>query len=187
MNGEVWKDIEGYEGYYQVSNNGRVRSVERQVECNGKIHNRKSRILKPGESKTGYYRVVLSKFGKHKNASIHRLVAKAFLTTKKNRNCVNHKDLDKKNNRVKNLEWCSFKENSEHAVKNNRYKRGKDAARAELNDEKVIKIRNLYYSKENQSVRRLDMPYPITKLATMFGVSPQAIYCIIKRKTYKHV
>lgn len=99
---EKWKDIEGYEGLYQISNLGRVKSLG-----NGKSNNSKEKILKCGKSKQGYIFVSLSKKGKKKNYLIHRLVAQAFIDNPDNLPEVNHINEDKTNNCVDNLEYCN--------------------------------------------------------------------------------
>lgn len=96
---EIWKDIEGYEGLYQVSNMGRVRSLRRNI------------ILKSKRETNEYERVVLSTNNIPKLYSIHRLVAMAFIPNPNNYPIVNHKDEDRTNNRVDNLEWCTQKYN----------------------------------------------------------------------------
>ena len=102
---EIWKDIEGYEGY-QVSNMGRVRSFKY-----GKV-----RILKPVANKNGYLKVQLYKNNSLKTIFIHRLVAMAFIPNPNNLPQVNHKDEDKTNNIVSNLEWCDAKYNSNYGT-----------------------------------------------------------------------
>lgn len=104
---EKWKDIEGFEGLYQVSDTGKVYSI------------RRNRILKPKTDKYGYYVVCLWK-DKGFHRTIHRLVAQAFLERVEGKNVVNHKDMDKKNNDVSNLEWTTVKENTVHAYKNSK-------------------------------------------------------------------
>ena len=111
---EIWKDIEGYEGIYQVSNLGRVRSLDRTII--GGAYNspmfRKGTILKPQpKGYKGYVGLKLRKDGKSENVYIHRLVAKAFIPNPDNLPEVNHKDENKKNNRADNLEWVTRKEN----------------------------------------------------------------------------
>ena len=107
MKGEIWKDIEGYERLYQVSNMGNVKSLER-MKWNGRGYQKiPERILKPGKIRGGYLQVQLSKDGKSKPCKVHRLVATAFLDNSDNLPEVNHKDENKKNNCVENLEWCS--------------------------------------------------------------------------------
>ena len=108
MNTEIWKDIEGYEGYYQVSNFGNVRSVDRVIEYSDGVKRlRKGRILKPYKNRDGYLTCDLRKNSKHKISKIHRLVSEAFIPNPSNLPEVNHKDEDKTNNCVDNLEWCT--------------------------------------------------------------------------------
>ena len=102
---EIWLDIEGYEGRYLVSNFGRVKSL---------ITNK---ILNQYKDRYGYLRVILSLNGKQKIYLVHRLVAKAFIPNPENKLEVNHKDGNKENNHVDNLEWVTSKENVKHAYK----------------------------------------------------------------------
>ena len=104
---EIWKDVVGYEGYYQVSNEGNVRSVDRQVECKNSLRVYKGRQLVACSDDKGYIRVLLSVAGKHKSCQVHRLVATAFLPNLDDLPEVNHKDENPNNNHVDNLEWCS--------------------------------------------------------------------------------
>ena len=109
---EIWKPIEGYEGLYEVSNTGQVRSLDRYVK-NGHSSYRlqKGRVLSPTKHRYGYLFVILTCNGKHKMFLVHRLVAQAFILNPDNLPQVNHKDEDKSNNRVDNLEWCDHKYN----------------------------------------------------------------------------
>ena len=115
---EEWKDIKEFTGYYQVSNCGRVRSVDRYVPDN---HNSKriakGMILKPYKTTKGYLKVTLYKDSKkvYKKCRVHRLVAEAFLDNTDNLPQVNHIDGNKENNNVKNLEWCTQEYNLKHA------------------------------------------------------------------------
>ncbi|MBI6042188.1 NUMOD4 domain-containing protein [Clostridium perfringens] len=110
---EIWKDIEGYEGLYQVSNMGRVKSLN---------YNRtgKERLMKLSLKSTGYLIVKLCKEGKEKKYLIHRLVAIAFLDNPQGLPEVNHKDEDKTNNNADNLEWCNGEYNSNYGTRNQR-------------------------------------------------------------------
>ena len=117
MSEEVWRDIEGYDGLYQVSNQGRVKSLERK-DCLGRIV--KERILKPGVVSDGYLFVVLCAGGKRKKFFVHRLVCQAFHKNPNNKPEVNHVNEDKADNRACNLEWCTRKENCNHGTRTER-------------------------------------------------------------------
>lgn len=102
---EEWRPICGYEGLYEVSSLGRVKSLANEFL-------RKEKILKFGKMKNGYLYVNLCKEGKMKNCTVHRLVANAFIENTNNFKCVNHKDECKTNNCVNNLEWCTYQYNN---------------------------------------------------------------------------
>ena len=128
---EVWKDIKGYEGRYQVSNLGRVRSLK------FKSHTRfsKSGVLTAMKDSLGYMCVNLSR----KTFKVHRLVAGAFIENPNNYKCVNHKDEDKTNNKAENLEWCSHKYNNNYGTRNARISQngGRKIAQYSLNGELI--------------------------------------------------
>lgn len=111
---ELWKDVKGYEGYYKVSNMGRVKSLKR-INSYGRTVNEK--ILTNTLNNTGYLRVKISKNNVQKNISVHRLVAQAFIQNPYNLPMINHKDENKLNNMVENLEWCDNKYNSNYGTK----------------------------------------------------------------------
>lgn len=107
----IWRDIPGYEGKYQVSNTGQVRSLN----YNG---TGKKQILKGGTTRDGYKIVQLWKNGKGKTYIVHRLVAQAFIPNPNNLPCINHKDENKTNNFYKNLEWCTHEYNNNYGIRN---------------------------------------------------------------------
>lgn len=115
---EIWVDIKGYEGFYQVSNQGRVKSLERRVKNNNNDEMRtiKERILKIHIDKKGYYRVDLCKNGNKKQYLVHRLVAIAFIPNPDNLPQIDHIDTNRLNNVWTNLKWCTNKENSNNEL-----------------------------------------------------------------------
>lgn len=108
MQNEIWKDVPGYSGLYQVSNLGRVKSIERY---DAKKHRVKERILKQANRGNGYKVVVLFSNG-HKMYAVHRLVALAFIPNPDGLPQINHKNEIKTDNRAENLEWCTPKQNA---------------------------------------------------------------------------
>lgn len=113
LTNEVWKDIPDFEGYYQASNIGRIRSVDRYVNDRwGNKRLLKGQIIKPQFDKDGYLRLNLNKQCKKIPKRINRIVAEAFIPNPNNLPQVNHKDENKLNNRVSNLEWCSVMYNN---------------------------------------------------------------------------
>ena len=130
---EEWRPIEGYEGLYEVSNLGRVRSLDMYVKVgygNYRLH--KGKVLSPTKNKNGYLKVNLYCNGKQKTIDVHRLVTEAFLPNPDNLPQVNHKDENKTNNRVENLEWCDVKYNLSYGTARIR--------------ERDTKIKNGYYT-----------------------------------------
>ena len=119
---EEWRSIEGYEGLYEVSNTGRVRSLDRYDNRN---YFRKGKVLSPGKDTVGYLFVILTCNGKRKAINVHRLVAKAFIENPDNLPQVNHKDEDKTNNNVDNLEWCTAKYNNKYGSRKDKVRESK--------------------------------------------------------------
>lgn len=128
MQEEIWKDIKNYEGLYQVSNLGNVRSIPRQG-AHKTLH-----ILKPGRTRKNYLQVSLTKNSIQKPFRVHRLVAIAFIPNPNSYPQVNHIDGNKQNNCVENLEWCTneynMKESWRLGLRDNIYKKGKENSRS---------------------------------------------------------
>lgn len=131
---EIWKDVAGYEGFYQVSNLGNVKSLDRIVWNKANKSNSKIRgfLLKKDNMDKHYFQVGLCKDGKSKHKLVHRLVAIAFLDKKEGLDIINHKDENKLNNIVENLEWCSHSYNVNYGSRNDKT--------AEKNSIPVIRI-----------------------------------------------
>lgn len=143
---EFWKAIKGYEGLYQVSNVGRVRSLDRRV-CNhrsGSTRFAKGQILAANDNGHGYKYVTLRTKNSRKNVYVHRLVAEHFLEQVLSKDYVNHLDCDTSNNAVTNLEWCTQKENVRYASEH--LKKAKTKCRSTNTGEKYIS-RRIYNSK----------------------------------------
>lgn len=168
-----WRDVVGYEGLYQVSNLGQVRSLPR----NGT--RKEPHVLQPNISRWGYYKLSLSKEDKLKYVVVHRLVAEAFLPNPDQKPCVNHIDCNKKNNNVSNLEWVTYKENRDHAKMNNLIpdQYGEHHHTTQFSDADIVKIRTLY--KEGKTIQ---------ELVAMFEYhSYKNMWAICNNKIWKHL
>jgi hypothetical protein len=130
---EVWKDVIGYEGIYQVSNFGNVKSL-------GNEFSRKERLLKLSFQSKGYLTVVLQKYAKRKMVLVHRLVAEHFISNIDNKPQINHINGIKTDNRLENIEWVSHRENLDHAIENNLVLKGDKNPTSKLKENEVITI-----------------------------------------------
>jgi hypothetical protein len=120
---EIWKDVVGYEGYYQVSNLGRVKSLDRVVtDKMGVKRNHKGFVKKLTHGNHGYMTVGLCRNGKNTQCLVHRLVAEAFIPNKEKLPFINHKDEVRDNNHVENLEWCTQEYNNRYGTAPDRVK-----------------------------------------------------------------
>lgn len=181
---EEWRPIKGYEDLYVVSNLGRVKSLDRfyQIERNhyhGDI-NKKGRIITGDHGGNHYYQVVLFREGKGKTALVHRLVAEAFIPNPENKPQVNHKDGDKHNNKVTNLEWATRSENQIHAFRTGLHPgNGEGNVNAKLTREQVAEIRRTYVKGCKGSGACV--------LAKKYGVHKHTILSIVRGETWKGV
>jgi hypothetical protein len=172
---EQWKPVKGYEGLYEVSNHGRVRSLDRREEMkNGRKRFYKGKLLKPMKDRRGYLYVDLKKDGQRKLHRIHRLVAEAFLLNPDNLPVVNHRDGNKENNHYSNLEWCTSSQNNKHAYDMGLRVKGDKHPWAKLTQAEIDYIRKVYKPYDKECGRRA--------LARKFGVCEQTIYFIVNRK-----
>lgn len=180
---EEWRAVSGYEGLYEVSSFGRVRSLDRVVKAGrgGKGETLKEgRILSPILSHKGYLRVCLVDGQSKKARQIHRIVAEAFLPKRDGASDVNHIDLDKANNAVENLEWVTPSENMRHARSAGAYSAGRDLAH--VNPRKCQKLSN----DDISEIRSLIIAGEIQRdIAAKFGVAESMISMIKTGKTRK--
>lgn len=120
MSVEVWNAMVAFEGIYEVSNHGRVRSLDRIVRGRWGPVFYKGQLMSQSPDTSGYLQTALCKDGVEYTRSVHRLVAEAFIPNQDNKPCINHIDEDKTNNHVDNLEWCTYSENTNHGTRNKR-------------------------------------------------------------------
>lgn len=196
MENEIWRPVLGYEGDYEVSNLGRVRSIYKVViKSNDQTYTRVSKILKSALDTKGYVRCALSKIGaKLVTKKVHRLVAESFIPTSDMTLFVNHKNFITTDNTVENLEWVTNKQNVYHSIRagrlqmkaddalrersiNKEIKRGSLNGCSKLTEEQVLEIRSKY--KPNIYTRKM--------LGEEYGVDHTTIKGIVNRKSWKHV
>lgn len=165
---EIWKDILDYEGLYQVSNLGRVKS----------LRFKKEKILKQQKNNYKYLQVNFCKNNNHKTHRTHQLVMLSFKLDKKfDYSEINHIDGNKENNTIDNLEWCTHKENMQHAIENNLSNKGEKNGMSKLNEQQIRIIRLSYKNKYfNQ-----------TELSKIFNVKSNTISNIINYKQWNHI
>ena len=169
MKNEKWKDVVGYEGHYEISDLGRVKSTK----------NNKELIMRTILQKSGYVQIKLCN-GKHESFTVHRLVADAFCLRKnKNKNEVNHKNGVKSDNAASNLEWCSRSDNQRHAYGSGLIvpRRGEGTHSSKLRAKDVISIREILQA--GKVTQR--------EIAEMFGVAAPTISLIKHGKAWSHI
>ena len=140
MEGEEWRDIPGYEGFYKVSNYGRVKRLPRHVITDKRKTHNNIRVLK--KTTRGYYCVNLSKENKTRWVFVHRIVAQVFIENPNNFPIINHKDENPQNNCVVNLEWCSYKYNCNYGTARQRQKESRANNPNDKNVRKLVGKKN---------------------------------------------
>lgn len=160
---EIWKDIPGYEGLYQISNYGSVKSLDRYVKhYKGGSKLIKGKNIAPKIDK-GYLRIKLCKLGEKKYYTVHRLVALTFINNPNNLPVINHIDGDKLNNHISNLEWCTISDNTQHA-----YDTGLcDEGKAKLSEYHKKPVRCTTTGKEFSSIQEAAKYYHINNSCTI--------------------
>lgn len=175
---EIWKPVDGYEGIYEVSNIGRVKSLPKTIIIKQPkaIRIFQSRLFKKSVNRYGYIIVSLHLNLKIKQFKVHRLVAKAFIPNPDNKPYVNHIDGDKQNNHVTNLEWCTAQENSIHAVRNGLLRNS--SLKGDLHNSLKLKF------KQVQEIRELrNAGMELKHIASKYGIS---VDYTSKLVNYKH-
>lgn len=165
---EVWKNIVGYEGVYEISNLGRIKSLPK---IKGRYMQKHSHLLSPKIHRDGYLCVTLQLDKIKKHIQLQRLVALNFISNQKNLPQVNHKDGNKHNNFVDNLEWCTCKENINHAWDTGLNKH-RPSTRRKFTSEQIIEIRKLYPLKSQHEIGKF------------FGVPHSIIGKIVRKERY---
>lgn len=179
---EIWKDIPGFEGMYQCSSQGNIRSLDRIIHSANKWNSysklEESRVLKPISNRSGYQQVVLYRDGAGNRSTVHRWVALTFIPNPENKRNVNHIDGCKTNNKVSNLEWNTTSENILHAFRTglNVSSKGEKHGMSKLVAGQVHRIRTLH-----------EIGCRPSDIANIFSVSFATITHIVKRKTWKHI
>jgi hypothetical protein len=180
-NVEIWKkvNIPFYESHYEVSNYGKIRSLDRYDATKQFVSKRvKGKVLVQGIKKNGYLTVMLCKNAIQKRFHVHRLIAQTFIPNPENNPEVNHKNGIKTDNRVQNLEWNTSAENRKHAKDNNLMKKGEKHSSSKLTEKNILAIRRLY---------KINPNFHKTNIAKKLGVRDTTIHKIIKNQRWKHL
>lgn len=172
---EQWKEIQGFENEYLISNYGRIKSKTRVYHCGTNHSVQKTieeHILHVFFRKDKYVGVTLKKNGKSFSREIHRLVAEAFIPNQEKKEQINHKDGDKHNNKVDNLEWITRSENALHSY----FKLGNIKYKRNFSEQEIKEIKGLYLQGQSKN-----------QLAKQYFCSRTTIKRIIENKSYQHV
>jgi len=181
LEGEIWRDVVGYEGLYQVSNMGRVKSLKRLDSMSRHVS---EKILSANGLSAGYRHITLARNGDRDKRKIHWLVCEAFLGKRPSGLQCNHKNGKRTDNRLENLEYCTQSENMMHAYRilgkshdPNNIPRGEKHKRAKLTESDVLDIRRICNTGN----------YSQKKLGEKYGVHPSLIYRINKNLIWRHL
>jgi len=173
MENEIWKTVVGYEGLYDVGSFGNIKSYYVGKD-----------ILRKSIDSNGYFVIGLTKNRNRNQFKVHRIVAEAFIPNPENKPCVNHIDNNRSNNHVENLEWCTHKENTQHALKQGRMvdmtkirpgMLGSKNPRALVNEKHVLEIRSLASRMRQEEI------------ANLFLLKKKTVSAIITRQNWKHI
>lgn len=179
---EIWIQAKGFEGWYEVSNFGRIKRLPRlsKNSRNDSYKKYNEKILSTKNSTNGrYLNVKLTVNGITKTIQVHRLILESFIPNLENKKEVNHKDGNKKNNKLENLEWVTSSENKIHAIKNNliKYAFGEKVSKAKLNNNTVKEIKKYL---KNKSMLQKD-------IARKFGITEKMVTDINTGRTWSKI
>lgn len=177
LNNEIWQPVQGFEECYEVSNRGRIKRIKNRSDAVQSI--RIEHILNPSLAGHGYQSVTLCINNKPVRRNVHRLVAQSFLPPPlEHQTCVNHKDGNKLNNIVDNLEWCSYKENESHKINVlQKHSKGENHYGSKLTDKDIPIIRQLLTEGE----------LSLRTIGDRFGVHPVTIWGIKHNHNWTHI
>lgn len=180
MKKEIWKPVKHYESYYEVSNKGNIRSIERIVVLPTHQYLKRQKIIKQFKDRRGYFHVKLyNGFGECKSLTTHRIVALTFIDNPEGLIEVNHIDHNKHNNHVDNLEWITRSDNIKHSYihRDPKTYKGSGNKNAKLTEEQVKNIRKEY---KNNKITYKELAYKNNVGVTLIGY-------IVNNKVWKHV
>jgi hypothetical protein len=174
---EEFKDIPGWEGYYQVSNLGVVRSLNRTVvSVTGKVYNRKSKIMPQHTNEDGYKIVYLSRNGRDITMGVHRAMGLAFIPNPKNKPMINHLNSNRADNRLDNLEWCTNAENIQHS-----FDMGISSNKGEKHPRAVLTMGKVRAIREELAKGKTPL-----QVANLLGVKRRNVYAVRDRQNWNY-
>lgn len=177
MSQEIWKDIPGYEGLYRVSSIGNVQSVPSTTKNSRGGRKRTGEVMRQAMMPNGYPSISLNKDGRAKSYRVHRLVALAFHPNPENKPCINHKNCNRSDNRVENLEWCTWSENNSHAHKYGAQRKhyGQNHHNSKITQEIANEIRAKY----------IPNVYSMSTLGKEYNLANGTIQAILENRTWQ--